>query len=1421
LSSQKTFCGSIKSEMTGVDILGIDAGSVAVSAALLAPDGRVGKTAYGFHHGDVARAVAQLLADFDLPSISEISATSETPHAVVCDHRVDGQIALIRAVRRMHPEAGGILSVGGEKFSLICFGHNGEYAGSRINTACAAGTGSFLDQQAARLNLSGIAELSAVAEQNSGRIPKIATRCAVFAKTDLIHAQQKGYALAEISEGLCRGLAKNICDTLFSDDPPRSPIVFCGGVARNRAVVRHIRELSGIELIVEDFSPVYGAIGAGLHLMDAGHGREPGRFWRAADVVREEDVVKHFEHKPLKLALSEYPSFEALCAYVFEPLRESPKNGVEVDIYEELSGNGSTPVYLGFDIGSTSTKALWLSPENRVLAGFYTRTAGRPVDSMQSLLAAMEDLAGKRKLHLRVLAAATTGSGRRFVGRILGADLVIDEITAHARAACELDPRVDTIIEIGGQDSKFTTLQSGRVTRSIMNTVCAAGTGSFIEEQAQKLRCPLSEYAERAEAVRSPSANDRCTVFMERDINAYINRGYTVDEVLAAALHSVRENYLTKVAEPERIGEVIFFQGATAKNRALVAAFEQKLKKPILVSRFCHLTGAMGVALALSDSGKTGTGFRGLDLCRARIPVRTEVCSYCTNHCKITVAEMADGPVAFGFLCGRDYWTDHFVDNNKAGFDLIRERRRIFSGSGRREGEGGKSVGIPAALYLWEDVQCWQRFFDIFGIRTVTSAAWRDAVNEGKKLSGAEFCAPMAGLHGHVRYLLDRADYVFLPYYLENQERRSPARRQYCYYSQFAPSLVSGLSPEPGRVLMPVVNSLYGNLYRVKQLCAMLKGITGRRINPLEVAQAHERAFAPKEEALSRLRWVFESEMDQASDVCVVLLGRPYTVLSPSMNKAIPDIFSAFGVKTFFQDMLPEMPETAAGLSSLLSRVHWHYAARIIEAAAKVIQMPGLYPVFVTSFKCAPDAFVKNVLQDMTAAEEKPYLVLELDEHDSSIGYETRIEAAVRAFRNHREMEKVNPRRKPLLPQPLGGGESPGLSGKTLILPNWDPLTCPLLVESLKREGIDCRLMEQSRESAEQSMSLNGGQCIPCNVVAKGYIDTVSRQGLDPARTLLWMGKSEIACHLGVYPHELKQMIARYGKQWKRTSVYAGPLTFSDISLRASLNTYFAFMFGGMLRRLACRVRPYEEVPGETDEAVGESVPILSRAFAGARSRQGAVKSVVERFERIRVRPESRPKVAVFGDLFVRDNPVMNQDLLHFIESCGGEAVTTPYTEYIKMIAPSYLRKWFTEGCYLECLRSKSLLLWLARREKAYSRLFNRILKEREASYQAPPERILAPYRMIADQTGESMDNIVKIHYLARRHPRPSLFVQTSPALCCPSLVTEAMAAQVETQTGIPVVCLTYDGTQEKKNRAIIPYLAFPRRSKEGKRRAC
>jgi predicted CoA-substrate-specific enzyme activase len=1399
-----------------VRILGIDTGSVAVGLAVVTADGEVVQTAYRFHRGDIRGTVLALLAEIDLSAISYVAATASAPLFLMSQKRCNNEIACITACKTLHPGMSGMLLVGGEKFSCATFDGNGHYLGSAANSSCAAGTGSFLDQQAGRLGFSGIEAFSEKARTSCGNCPQIASRCAVFAKTDLIHAQQEGYQLGEISDGLCRGLAKNIVDTLSLSRGMRGEVIFCGGVAKNRAVARYITELSGIPLTIPENGHVYGAVGAALalaeELSDGSSNNLPPVVLQCPEDLLQSERGKEraYYYRPLQLQLSTYPDFAGVERYEYGIEGRLP---VEVDIYRQFRRGEALEVFLGIDIGSTSTKAVLMDRQQEVLVGLYTRTAGRPLIAVQDIFRAVDDIALKEDISLTVIGCGTTGSGRKFIGKIIGADAVIDEITAHARAACQLNPAVDTIIEIGGQDAKFTILKDGRVTFSTMNTVCAAGTGSFIEEQAARLACPVGDYSARAEAVRAPMASDRCTVFMERDINHYLSEGYSVDEVLAAALHSVRENYLLKVATEKHIGSTIFFQGATAKNRALVAAFEQRLGKPIFVSKFCHLTGAMGAALILGDEyqGQKST-FAGLDIYKEEIAIVGEICDLCTNHCKISVAEIGDGKVAYGFLCGRDYDSTGYVSRDTGALDLLGERRK--AAHFKPEAQKGENIviGLPAAVHMVEDMAFWRKFFDLLRIQTVTSEGFTDALKAGKTISRAEFCAPVASMHGHTAWLLERSDYVFLPFYLENKNRE--ARRQYCYYTQFLASLTS-LAVDDGRrrILRPVIKYLYTSFHTKMQLYRMLKEVSRKPISFIDISVAYDRAGDFDRSCRRRFKEIYHERVGSSDDISVVFLGRPYTVLSPGLNCGIPEIFADLGINAFYQDMLTYEPHQVAALRPLLHELHWEHAAKILEAAAVVAASDGVYPVYISSFKCSPDSFAVEYFKAIMEAHGKPYLILELDEHDSSVGYETRIEAAVRAFRNHRGQRRQRP--AAIDYTPVNPSFEKGLTRKNVVFPNWDRLTCSLLVATLRREGYNAILMEETEQSIRESLKHNTGQCIPLNAIAQGYMDCIVENGLDPAETVLWLNRSTLACNIKLYPHHIRQILRERGGGMEEAGVFIGELSFSDISLKATMNAYFAYMFGGMLRKVACRIRPYEIEEGQTDRVLNKSIRILADAFEGKRDKEDALAEIVSHFEWIETRPALRPKVAVFGDLYVRDNRVMNQDLVRFIEKNGGEVITTPYSHYAKMIASSYFRKWFNEGKYLDVLSHRTLLATMTQMEKAYYRIFSRILGEGEPEYTDNAEKILADYNISLENTGESMDNILKIHYIKKHYPDVALFVQTSPALCCASLITEAMKEAIEDRTGVPVVSVTYNGTGGFKNDVILPYLRYPQKRSE------
>ncbi|HDQ13505.1 MAG TPA: CoA activase, partial [Sediminispirochaeta sp.] len=905
-------------------VIGVDIGSVSIAAVAVDEAGSVLSSDYRFHMGSVESALSESLSALGVGTADALVRTVHSSDVLRGAWRIDDRVAFLKSAVKRFPEIGSLLIVGAETFAIMHFGADGEYKRLRTNSSCAAGTGSFLDQQARRLSLKDSGELSELALRNRGQIPTIASRCAVFAKTDLIHAQAEGYGLEEICDGLCLGLARNITDTLVSDEAPPEPILLAGGVAKNRAVIGHIEKILETEIRTDDEAPVWGAYGAALAFLD-GDVLAPGDGdtyqGNPLDAVRTLQTEREYHYQPLSLKLSEYPDFEGLES--FEYLALEGRSPVETDIYLPLEQGTAPEVVLGIDIGSTSTKAVLAEPSGEVFAGFYTRTAGKPMYSVQAIFETIRHVQQRWGMDFRITGVATTGSGRKFIGRLIGADLIVDEITAHARAAYELDPRIDTIVEIGGQDSKFTTMRDGMVTFSQMNTICAAGTGSFLEEQASKLDVPLSEYARRAENKPAPLTSDRCTVFMERDINNYLNQDYSVDEVLAAAIFSVRENYLQKVATEAHIGDHVCFQGATAKNRALVAAFEQRLGRPIFVSKYCHLTGALGAALIAweeqadeMEEAARKSSFRGLQLFDREIPIRTETCRLCNNHCRLRIAEVDGQTVAFGFLCGRDYDTQHFVDLNSSGFDLLKTRARVFSDAGkagrlayadRREAGELPTVGLPAGLHMAEYLPLWRRFFAELGFPVLSSERMAEPIKRGKELSGAEFCAPMTAMHGHADYVAEKADLVFLPVYIEarKQKYEEDKSRKFCYYTQYSPVLTKAVLDRRHGVptLSPLIKP--GSFqHNVWELSKFLSPYLGKKSALLEIARAYSAAHQYVEDKATSLTETFEREFDYDPEknqkVHVLLVGRPYTVLNSKMNNRIPEIFSSLGVKTYF-----------------------------------------------------------------------------------------------------------------------------------------------------------------------------------------------------------------------------------------------------------------------------------------------------------------------------------------------------------------------------------------------------------------------------------------------------------------------------------------------------------------------------------------
>ena len=898
--------------------------------------------------------------------------------------------ALARAVGLLLPGVHTVFEIGGESARYLRI--DGAVAGAEVplldydtNSECAAGTGAFLDQQALRLGF-GVDRMGPEALR-AERAAKVAGRCSVFAKSDMIHAQQKGASPAEVLRGLCEAIARNFRTSVVKARPVEGPAALVGGVARNPAVVEAVRGVFSLDggLVVPEHPSHWGAVGAalgGIGPRPAGCGRVtvpappppgPGATWEPLDMDGVVVLRDRVGPKPLP---------------------------AEAD------------VYVGIDVGSVSTNLVCVDAEGDLVHEIYLRTRGRPVQVVREGLQRIEADLGPG---IRVLGCSTTGSGRELVGELVGADLVVDEITAHKTGAFDIARRhlgsvVDTIFEIGGQDAKFIRLRDGVVVDFAMNEACAAGTGSFLEEQAAILGVRIEgEFARLALSSRGPARlGERCTVFMERDVAGLKAAGAGVADIVAGLAYAVVQNYLNRVVKGRSIGDVIFFQGGTAYNDAVAAAFSKILGKAIVVPPHNGVLGAYGAALLARERRLalgTPTRFRGFRLGDEARPARVFTCRGCSNRCDVQEYRVGGRRSYWGDRCGERYRRPAEGTREPVIPDLFALRESLLAAGpaelvedrrlrqALREPARGPVVGIPRCLYFVDQLPFWLAYLRALGLEVRLSGPTTPALaDRGAEAAVAEPCFPVQVAHGHVLDLLDQGvDAVLLPNVIDAEpgEGEGEIPSYLCPWGQTAPFVIRA-SPEAegARVLAPLVRFGEGPAGVERALWGTFRrfGVSRRRHR-----RAVRAAYAARDgfrRAMTGAAREALATLERTGEAAVVVVGRPYNLYDPGLNLHIPQKLRRFyGANVLPFDVLPV---ERVDIRDVNPNLYWHYGRRILQAARLTSGNDRFHLVYLTNFKCGPDSYVKQFCED---AAGKPFLVLQFDGHGNDAGFLTRCEA--------------------------------------------------------------------------------------------------------------------------------------------------------------------------------------------------------------------------------------------------------------------------------------------------------------------------------------------------------------------------------------------------------------------------------------------
>ena len=926
--------------------------------------------------------------------------------------------AVTEGVKYLVPGAGSVIEIGsqGARFITNLQDKVPDFA---VNEHCAGGTGSFFEDQMSRLGMK-MEEYSDVVRQ-ARSVPRLSGRCAVFAKTDIIHRQQEGVTTPDILLGLCYAMIRNYKATIVKNLPVKKPVVFTGGVTENAGMeeaITKVFNLSDGELVIPELARYAGAVGVALHARQKVMSELPDY-----GTVTPEKIVAC---APLQdLFFNRAQLIEELEAEE-QKNRRKPSALPKLVLKEgtDLSEPAATGVIpsdgcaLGIDIGSTSTDLVLTDRRGTIIDFQYLRTAGNPEKAVRNGLATIREKYGEVKF----TAVGITGSGRERLGHMMGADAIRDEITAQAKAAAFVDPKVDTVFEIGGQDSKYISIKDGEVCDFMMNKICAAGTGSFVEEQAARMDIPIGEFGPLALSSDNPSElGERCTVFIETAISSAESQGASQADIAAGLCHAIVKNYLHKVVGTKKVGEHIVLQGGVDYNPGIVAAFQSAYGDKVTVSPVFSISGAYGAAILAYEAKGIRVGrAAGHDV--AETMGRAEYVGTGADAVANVRPVMYDETGATANIGMEAEATSTFL-----GFDFpaternpqemteeIRKNRALYKMAGQFSIRGydatvdpkKKTIGVPLVLVMFKFFTLANEFFKDLGYNVVLShTSNEETVQLSQQYAQGETCYPVKLVYGHMMDLAKKkVDYIFLPNIHTIKHPHAHAAHNYaCPYMQTAAKSVFDslhLADQGIELLSPVFDLDLGAAAMAKAMIGVGQSLGFSKPRCLKAMVKGGLAVQKNMEDTEKLGAEIMADL-KPEDKVLVIITRNYGYADPILNMGIPNILLSKGYKVMTLGYIPGM---SLDVSKDYPNMYWPFGDHLLSGAKIVAHHPNLYAVYLTNHGCGPDTLVNHMFREEMG--DKPYLQIEVDEQYSAVGIITRIEAFLNSI-SHRPPVEV------------------------------------------------------------------------------------------------------------------------------------------------------------------------------------------------------------------------------------------------------------------------------------------------------------------------------------------------------------------------------------------------------------------------------
>ena len=1249
--------------------LGIDIGSTTVKVAVLNEKHELLFSDYERHFADIQNTLANLLdkASQALGSIQTIPVITGSGGLTLANHLevpfVQEVIAVSSSLEEFAPKTDVAIELGGEDAKIIYF--EGGNVEQRMNGICAGGTGSFIDQMASLLQTDAPG-LNEYAKTYKALYP-IAARCGVFAKTDIQPLINEGATKEDLSASIFQAVVNQTISGLACGKPIRGHVAFLGGPLHflselKTAFIRTLK-LDEEHTIVPENSHLFAAMGSALNAKPEA---------APVSILAMRDRLKASIHMDFEVDRME-PLFASKEDYAVFNQRQSQYN-IKTAELSQYKGN----CYLGIDAGSTTTKAALVGEDGALLYSFYSNNNGNP---LATSIRAIQEIYDQLPAGAKIAYSCSTGYGEALIKAALLLDEGEVETVSHYYAAAFFDPKVDCILDIGGQDMKCIKIKDQTVDSVQLNEACSSGCGSFIETFAKSLNYSVQDFAKAALFAENPiDLGTRCTVFMNSKVKQAQKEGASVADISAGLAYSVIKNALykvIKVSDASELGQHIVVQGGTFYNDAVLRAFEKIAECEAIRPDIAGIMGAFGAALIAReryDKSKVSTMLPIEKINSLEYRTTMANCKGCTNNCRLTINKFSGGrQFISGNRCERGIGKEKNKDNIPNLYDYKYKKLFSYVPLTKDKAFRGK-VGIPRVLNMYENYPFWYTFFTQLGYQVVLSPTSTRKIYELgiESIPSESECYPAKLAHGHVSWLIKQGvHYIFypcIPY--ERTEFTDSVNHYNCpivtSYAENIKNNVDELQDASIRFHNPFL-SLTSEETVTERLIEEFPGIPAQDVQDaaheawLELDRCRKDIMRKGEETLEYL--------EKTGRRGIVLAGRPYHI-DPEIHHGIPELITSYGIAVLTEDSVSHLAPIERPL-----RVNdqWMYHTRLYAAANFVKEKENLDLIQLNSFGCGLDAVTTDQVNEILSNSGKIYTCLKIDEVNNLGAARIRVRSLLAAIRVKEQQKKPRKIQSSSIEKVVFTEEM--RKHYTILCPQMSPIHFSILQAAFNASGYQLEVLPNDNKSAVDVglKYVNNDACYPSLLVVGQIMQALLSGKYDLNKTAIIMTQTGGGCRASNYIGFIRRAL-------KKANLAHIPVISLNLSgleenpgfkITAKLASRIAYgaVFGDILMKCLYRMRPYEAVKGSANALHRKwekrCISFLTGKHVGFNQFNHICRQMIREFDTLPITSEKKPRVGIVGEILVKFLPAANNHLAELLEQEGAEAVCPDLIDFM------------------------------------------------------------------------------------------------------------------------------------------------------------